>query len=213
MSIYYKATSRDGTSFRDGRTRWGAGSVVRIPEGERGKALCHSGILHASTEPGEALAGGRWPCRLFIVVPVGQLFTESAFRYKAGAWEWQVTQEIEAWQALGPNGREIAALIKRCAHLEAKQAKALDAAWNAAWNAAWSAARAAAWDAAWDAALDAARAAAWNAAGAAAWCAAGDAAGDAAGNAATALCVKDLISERLFDILYGPWASVMEAEG
>ena len=50
--------------------------------------------------------------------------------------------------------------------------------------------------AAWDAARDAARAAAW----------------DAAWAAALALLVRDLITPEQFDLLYGPWASVMEGE-
>ena len=51
----------------------------------------------------------------------------------------------------------------------------------------------AAWDAAWDAAMAAAMAATWDAAGTAAW----------------ALVVRDLITPEQFDVLYGPWASVM----
>ena len=39
-----------------------------------------------------------------------------------------------------------------------------------------------------------------------------DAAAGAAWLAAVALVVRDLISDEQFQILYGPWASVMEAE-
>jgi hypothetical protein len=110
---------------------------------------------------------------------------------------------------------------------------ARDAAWDAARDAAWAAARdaarAAAWaaagvaagvaagaaagvaarDAAWDAARDAARAAAWDAAGGAARDAARDAARAAAGDAAWAAAVRDLISAEHFNVLHGPWATVI----
>ena len=56
--------------------------------------------------------------------------------------------------------------------------------------------------------LDAARDAAWDAARDAAWGAARDAAWDAA----IALLVRDLITPEQFDLLYGPWASVMEGD-
>ena len=51
--------------------------------------------------------------------------------------------------------------------------------------------------------------AAWDAARRAAW-RAWDAAAQAAADAALALVVRDLISEEHFQVLYGPWASVME---
>ena len=93
----------------------------------------------------------------------------------------------------GPNTARVEALIETIETITPKQIDKLDAAWDAARDAALGAA----WDAAWDAARGAALGAAWGAA----W------------DAACALVVRDLISEEDFDLLYGPWKIVMEAEG
>ena len=191
---YYKATRIDGTSFQDGTTTWTVGETTELPEAERGSVLCNAGVLHASTEPGESLVGGRWPCRLFEVEPLGELITDDDHPYKVGAHAWRVLAEIEAWRALGPNGEAVAALIERTESRTYEEVERLDAAWSAAFGAAWSAARSAARSAAWDAARDAA------------W----DAARDAALDAVAALLVRDLITCEQFDLLYGPWKSVME---
>ena len=222
---YYKATRTDGTSFHDETTQWKVGRITRI-EGKKGKLLCRKGILHASTEPTETLVGGSWPCRLFIVEPRSKVITNDNHRYKVGAHAWKVVEELPAWQALGPNGQEVAALIERCKTLTKDEARQLSyariaaryaacyASREAAWNAsAWSSAREAARYAALQAARDAARDAAWDAARNASACyASREAASDAARNASSALIVKDKITKELFDLLYGPWASVMETE-
>ena len=85
----------------------------------------------------------------------------------------------------GPQTAQIETLLEQIKSLTPEQIEALSAARDAAGNAAWDAAR--------DAALSAALSAAWNAA----W------------GAVLALVVQDLISEEHFNILYGPWASVM----
>jgi hypothetical protein len=214
---YYKATRTDGTSFHDETTQWKVGRITRI-EGKKGKLLCGEGILHASTEPAETLVGGSWPCRLFVVEPRSKVVTDDDHRYKVGAHAWKVVEELPAWQALGPNGQEVAALIERCKTLTKGEARQLFSARDAARNAsAWDAARDAAWHAsAWHAARDAAWDAAWHAArnasarNASAWDAAWHAARDAAWDAACALIVKDKITAQEFDLLYGPWANVIE---
>ena len=200
---YYKATRPDGKSFHDGTTAWATGETVKIEMENRRADLCGVGILHASTEPGESLVGGSWPCRLFEVEgePVAQE------DHKFGFHELTVIRELPAWQALGPNGEAVAALIERAATITPEQAERLRAAWNAAWNAAWYAAA----DAAADAARYAARHAAWNAAWNVARYAARYAARRAAADAALALVVRDLINQKQFQVLYGRWASVMEA--
>jgi hypothetical protein len=138
--IFYKATRPDGTDFRTGQVQYEVGKRVRpLPhDGER--RLCGPGFLHASTEPGESLAGGRWPCRLFEVTgkPVAGL--DDQHPYKAGFRQLSVVREVEAWRALGPNGREVAALIDRARRLTPSEARALCAAWVAAWDAAGDAA-------------------------------------------------------------------------
>jgi hypothetical protein len=147
--------------------------------------------------------------------------------HKCGCTVVKVVRELPAWQALGPNGDAVAALIERCKTLTNDEAKRLDAARDAAWdaarnaargaarnaarNAARDAARTAARNAAWDAAWGTARNAAWNAAWDAAWNAAWGTARNAAWDAALALIVKDLITPEQFEILYGPWRSAMES--
>ncbi|WP_177204458.1 hypothetical protein [Streptomyces sp. CC53] len=242
MKIYYKATRTDGFDFFSGTVDY-AGAlasgkpVKRKPATDEYGAIqfacCSDTVYHASDAPSETLIGGEWPCRLFEGTgrPVAQEGHKHGFR------SLRVLGEVPAWQALGPNGEAVAALIERASRLTREEAEQLQAARDAARDAAWAASRAAAWDAARDAAGvaagvaagDAARAAAWDvawaAAGDAARAAARDAAGDAArdvagiaardaardvaGIAARALVARDLISEEHFNALYGPWASVL----
>ena len=141
----YKATRPGGTSFWDGRTRWEVGGTVRVPG--HAKRLCAAGVLHWADAPGEALSGGHWPCRLFAVS--GTVVARHG--HKLGSHSLRVLEELPAWQALGPNGQEVAALIDRAARLTIDEARGLAAAWDAAWDAAWTAARTAALNAASDA--------------------------------------------------------------
>ena len=145
---YYKATRIDGTSFQDGTTTWTVGKITRLPKSEQRTTLCEAGVLHASTEPGESLVGGRWPCRLFEVEPLGELITDDDHPYKVGAHAWRVLAEIEAWRALGPNGEAVAALIERTESRTYEEVERLDAAWSAAFGAARRAAFGAAFGAA-----------------------------------------------------------------
>ena len=192
---FYKATRPDGTSFYNGMTKWQVGCIVRHPAPDLSLGLCSAGVLHISDAPGETLVGGWWPCRLFEVEPRDDMIGSEEHKY--GCTAVKVVRELPAWQALGPNGEAVAALIKRCRTMTYDEAEQLFAARYAARSAAWSAAgyaaTYAAWDAAGDAARSAARSAAWSAARSAAW----------------ALMVKDLITPEQFDLLYGPWASVM----
>jgi len=194
---YYKATRPDATSFYDYTTRWQVGKIVRHPSPDLGLGLCSAGCLHVSDAPGETLVGGSWPCRLFEVEPRGEMIGPEDHKY--GCTVVKVVRELPAWQALGPNGEAVAALIERCKTLTNDEAKRLAATWATA--------RAAAWTAAWAAAWGAARYAAWTAT----WYAARDAASYAAWDAAWALIVKDLITPEQFEILYGPWRSAMES--
>jgi hypothetical protein len=209
MTVYFKATRLDGTDFYSGTVQYAVGKRVRpLPfEGER--ELCGPGVLHASDVPAETLVGGCWPCRLFEVT--GTPFTSEG--HKHGFKQLTVVREIDSHLALGPNGREVAALIDRARRLTPEESKALAAAWYAAWyaarEAAWDAAREAAWDAAGVAARDAAGIAARDAAGVAARDAARFAARFEAWDAATALVVRDLITPKQFDTLYGPWRDVI----
>jgi len=225
---YYKATRPDATSFYDGKTKWRVGRVVRHPAPDLSLGLCSVGVLHFSDASGEVLMGGSWPCRLFEVEPRGPVIGPKDHKY--GTTALKVVAEFPAWQALGPNGEEVAALIDRARMLTKEETKRLYAARYAvtdvARDVARDAARYAAWLAAWDAAGYAARYAAAYAAENAAWVAVWDVARDAAGyaaryaaaryaaenaarSAARALVVKDLISSEQFELLYGSWGKVI----
>lgn len=214
--IYYKATRPDGTDFHSGTILYEPGKTVRPPKVDK-PMVCGPGYLHAADVPAETLVGGSWPCRLFEVTGKPRAGFDADHPHKGGFKQLKVIREIEAWRALGPNGREVAALIERAGRLTPDEAERLRAAWHAAWNAAWDAARdAARWAARW-----AAGGAAWNAARDAAWNAAWDATWDTARNAARhaarhavwdaagALVVADLITPEHFDALYGPWRKVI----
>lgn len=201
MNTYYKATRLDGTDFQTGTIDYAAalgGNPITLPTVDDPQC-CTSTVLHASTVAAEALSGGDWPCRLFLVEgePVA---TEE---HKRGFFSLRVVEEIDAHLALGPNGREVARMIEKARHLTEDQATAIHTAWSTARavtrDPAW-AAREAARDAAWDAS----RQAAWPAAIHAAW-----AAPQAAWDAARAAVARDLISDEHYQTLAGPWESVM----
>jgi len=200
---FYKATEPDSVSFRDGVTKWRVGRITRL-DGKPGTQLCRAGLLHASTELGEVLVGGSWPCRIFEVEPRSKLVTAPEHPYKVGGTAWKVMRELPSWMALGPNGESVAAHIERCKTLTEAEAVQLAAAWSASWSAAGYAA--------WDDARHAAHAAYVAHAAYAAANAAAHAAEDAVRDAAGALVVRDLITEEQFDTLYGPWASVIGSE-
>jgi hypothetical protein len=211
---YYKAVRPDGTDFRTGTVNYLAGGVIRHPGSAAMVPDEPSTYLSVSTEPAGTLFGGRWPCRLLTVEPVGDVLEDlAASLHKRAVLAVRVTGEVEAWRALGPNGRHVAAFIDRVAALTAGEATALAAAWNAAWDdAAWAAAawddaawNAAAWSAALAAARDATRTAAWAAAGDAARDAARAAARSAAAWAAAALVVRDVLTPENYDTLTLPW--------
>ena len=212
----YKATRPDGTDFRTGTVRYEVGKTTIHPG--RGKAVRNdpATYLSVSTTPTDC-TGMRWPCRLFLVEGVGRTMRNDRLPNKRCFAAVTVIEELPVHEVFGPHGADVVRVIDQARTLTYSHAQRLAAAWAAAWDAAWDAAGdaagAAAWDAAWDAARAAARAAARDAARAAAWDAAGDAAGaaawDAAWDAARAYVVRDLITPEQFDLLAGPWISVM----
>jgi hypothetical protein len=222
MTTFYKATSLTGHDFRTGSVDYAGALATGEPVRHQlpGPMVRNQPVtyLSVSVEPAETLIGGAWPCRLFVVEPVGEVLDNlEASRYKRACLSMRVVEELPAHLALGPNGARVAALIERGKSISYAEAKrwgaawdaardaARDAAWYAARDAAWYAARDAAWDAArgaaWDAARGAARGAAWDAARGAAW--------DAARDAALAELSRDLITEAQYLELAGPWISVM----
>ncbi len=218
---FYKATRPDGTDFYSGTVDYAAAleSGVPVTAPVIGLANDHRfpgpKWLHMATVPTECV-GMSWPCRLFEVEPDDDLGEDRPrHEHKVGATSVRVLREIDAHQALGPQGEHVAAPIERCRTLTGDELDNLVAAWAAARDAAWDAARDAAWGAAWDAARDAAlgaaRDAAWAAARDAAWAAAWAAARDAA----VALVSRDRIGHHpgwdqgAYDRLTGPWRSVI----
>ena len=168
MTVFYKATRPGGTDFRTGTIHYRVGATVEHPTTKRFSDMRPNEpgtYLSVSVEPGEALTGGSWPCRMFRVEPVGRTIerTDGQLPYKRGCCALRLLEELPAHTALGPNGEAVAALIERARRLTFDELCDLDAARR---------------DAAWDAVL--------------------------------ALLVRDLISPQDFDVLYGPWASVVD---
>ena len=113
----------------------------------------------------------------------------------------------------GPNHAEVDAHLERVRHLTPEQVQELAIAYSDAdSDAARSAAEYAAFDAAWTAATYALGVAAFDAARHAAMLVNPSLPGadDASLNAFLALLVRDLITTEQFNLLHGPWASVME---
>ena len=174
---YYKAVRPDGTDFYSGRVLWD--QIVRHPDpGSLGNDDA-KGYLSVSVSPSDC-TGMRWPCRLLVVEPAEEVSVwepTPSLPSKRASHAWRVVRELPAYEALGPNGVEVAVFLDLLPTLT---------------NAQWDAAGGAISVAAWLTAGDAARVAAWNAARVAAL--------DAAG----ALVVRDLITAEQFDTLTAP---------
>ena len=210
---YFKAVRPDGTDFYSGEVHWlpaegvipAGGWVVEHPISERvgDDASTYLSVSTVATN----CNGMGWPCRLLRVVPDGRqvrIPEPLALPHKRAAIRWRVTEELPAWQALGPQGREIETLLGQAESLTEDQTLEMCAARSAARCAAQYAARDAARDAArgaaWSAARYAARGAAWSAARYAAW--------DVARDAVSGLLVLDLEPD-VAEILLAPWVSAM----
>ena len=200
MTTYYKAVRPDGTSFHDPTFRWlppvgeplpDEGLVVRHPSRKRwvpGRIDDPSEYLSVSTVP-TGCTGMDWPCRLAEVAEVagfGVHAPSENLPNKRASVAWQVVRELDPHLALGPQGAEVAAIIARSAMLTSDERASLTAAWDDAWSAT---------------ARGAVRGAAWDAVRGAAWGAVRD--------AALANLVRDLISAEQYDLLIGPWRSVV----
>ena len=153
VNTYYKAVRPDGTDFFSGQVRWLPPVGEPLPEG--GLIVRHptaatpsfggdaADYLSVSTEPANC-TGMQWPCRLALVEAAdAAVWTPDATALpdKRAAVAWLVTAEVDAWQALGPQGREVAAIIDRARMLTTDELRQLTAAWDAARDAARAAAR------------------------------------------------------------------------
>ena len=130
MTAYCKATRPDGTDFRTGTVDYAAalasGEVVRHPAAvmDTDDAATYFSVSVAEAD----CTGVEWPCRLFRVEPVGEAVASSDFPSKRCVSALRVVGELPAWRALGPNGREVAAVVERARSLTGGEAKLLDAA-------------------------------------------------------------------------------------
>lgn len=203
--IYYKATRPDGKSFQSYEVSWAVGEVTKHPNiGTARSRTDAADYLSVSDSPTNC-TGFSWPCRLFIVEPVG---TSKPWQphpigmpNKWAARRWRVVEEIPSHLALGPQGAQIAALRERAGMLTSAEGRRIRAARDAATGAAWYEA----WHAAWCSAQATARGASREAAWYAAWDATWVAAWYAARGAAWGLVVRDLISAEHYDVLTRPW--------
>jgi hypothetical protein len=153
MTTYYKATSPDGLSFREGpggridyASALASGEVIRHPAKKwvRNDASTYISVSVAAAD----CTGAQWPCRLFRVEPVGGVMGSDDYPNKRAVSALRVVEELPAYLALGPNGEQVAAFIEGCKTLSPDDWRNVAAARAAAGAAAWDAARAAAWAAA-----------------------------------------------------------------
>ena len=135
--ILYKATRLDGTDFKTGTIDYAAALASGQPvtwamTGKKGHMIKNEPgtYFSLSSEPGEVLTGGQWPCRLFRVEAHGRTISHSQMAFKVCCHGLGVVEELPAHLALGPNGEECAAFIEEVRG------------WSAAWYAAGDAARA-----------------------------------------------------------------------
>lgn len=135
--IHYKAIRLDGSgfSFRSSALRWSGqpGQVVRHPKPDLNSGPAYS--LSASVSPTDC-TGMRLPCRLLAVEPVGPVRPDGRTVSGVRAAAWEVIEELPAWQALGPQGREVLALLGRLEQVNITEARRIDSGWRSTYWAA-----------------------------------------------------------------------------
>jgi len=226
MNTFFKAVRPDGTDFHTGTIHWLPADGEPIPEGgwlvehpNPGDVGIWDAAFYLSVSAVETdCKGFSWPARLLSVEPVGDVWTPhpGSFPRVRAAHAWRVIEELPAWQALGPQGREIETLLGQIESLTEDQTLEISATLDATLDAAQYAALDAALDVALDATLGAARRAALNATRNAtldatryaARYAALNAARNAALDAVRGLLVLDLEPDAAENLL-APWVSVM----
>ena len=150
---YFKAVRMDGTDFHTGIVRWlppvgeplpEGGLIVRHPTARKRTTGDAAHYLSVGTVPTDC-TGMEWPCRLARVERTRAAVWQpepDALPNKAASWQWRVVEELDATLTLGPQGREVAALIERAARLTGDEVAGLATAWYAVGDAARDAARA-----------------------------------------------------------------------
>ncbi|MEU6621915.1 hypothetical protein ABZ926_14220 [Streptomyces litmocidini] len=120
--VYYMATLPDGTVPRS--TDAGTpvtladhiGQVIDHPNPCKNKWYDESPFSYFRTyhRLGEVLTDfWQWPARVFVVEPLGETgnWAPRYYRCRLLVHQIRVVEEIDAWQALGPNGREVDRLL------------------------------------------------------------------------------------------------------
>ncbi|MFJ6452301.1 hypothetical protein ACIQNV_37495 [Streptomyces hydrogenans] len=120
--VYYIATLPDGT-IQDSVTAHvpvnladHVGQVIDHPTPCKNKWYDETAFSYfrAYHQCGEVLQDfWQWPARLFIVEPLGETgnWSPHHYRYRLLAHRIRVVEETDAWQALGPHGREVDQLL------------------------------------------------------------------------------------------------------
>ena len=140
---YFKAVRMDGTDFYTGIVRWlppvgeplpDGGLTVRHPTARKRTTGKAAHYLSVATVPTDCTGMG-WPCRLARVERTRAAVWQpepNALPNKMASWQWRVVEELDATLTLGPQGREVAALIERAARLTGDEVARLATAWYAA---------------------------------------------------------------------------------
>ena len=154
MSItYYKATRPNGRDFYTNTVDYAealtSGETITHRHTSKEQVKGDAGTYLSISTSAADCTGMRWPCRLFVVEPVGcALKADDTLPNKRRVSSLRVVAELPAHEVFGPNGEAVAALIERAGRLTSDELDRLYAARGAARGAAWDAARGAAWGAA-----------------------------------------------------------------
>lgn len=218
MTRYFKTTHLDGRGFEAGDHLWMEGAVTSLLGNKKGVEVLGSELLYAATEPGNALIGGSWPCKLFEVEPIGTVTTDKRQPDVVGAHSWSVERQLPAAQVFGPNGDAVVAMLETISVLAPGQFHSCGFDWDdnefAALDNAGKLAstngRLGAWNGAWVAAEQAISRRVWEIMPGVTWGALHDNARRTVRDAVLAIVVRDLIDIVDFRSLYGPWERTMD---
>lgn len=135
QQTFYKAIREDGGSFNQPQFKWNTepGGVTVHPTGTLTSGSDATHYLSVATVPTDCM-GMAWPCRLLEVEPVGVSWTpdSESLPNKRAALAFRTIRELEPTFALGPQGAELDALIKRAKKVTPTEGSALHAARDAA---------------------------------------------------------------------------------
>ena len=120
---YFKAVQLDGTDFYSGTVRWlppvgeslpPDGLIVTHPTVREKTRRGAYEYLSVATTPTDCTSMV-WPCRLARVERTrAAVWAPDADRlpHKRASWRWRVVEELDPTLALGPQGAEVAALVR-----------------------------------------------------------------------------------------------------